>query len=110
MPTSMCFPVPAIPRTTYAAVISPLTLWPVSSDADIHAPSLDQREHRLQKLEAAREAHRVPYRYPSDHTAAQVRAAHGELPPDTDTTDRVRMAGRLDLHPPAGRADLRGAA
>ena len=39
----------------------------------------------------------MPYRYPTDQTAAQVRATHADLAPDVRTTDRVRVAGRLDL-------------
>ena len=38
-----------------------------------------------------------PYRYPTDHSVAQIRAAHGDLPPDQVTSDRVRIAGRLTL-------------
>ena len=40
----------------------------------------------------------LPYRYPTDHTAAQVRAAPRRAAARTrGTSDRVRMAGRLDL-------------
>jgi lysyl-tRNA synthetase len=38
-----------------------------------------------------------PYRYPTDHSVAQIRAAHGDLPPDQVTSDLVRIAGRLTL-------------
>ena len=38
-----------------------------------------------------------PYRYPTDHSLRQVRDEHPDLPPDTRTTDRVRVAGRLAL-------------
>jgi lysyl-tRNA synthetase len=38
-----------------------------------------------------------PYRYPTDHSVAQIRAAHSDLPPDEVTSDRVRVAGRLAL-------------
>ncbi|MFC4948964.1 lysine--tRNA ligase [Pseudonocardia sp. GCM10023141] len=67
-------------------------------DPEIHPVAQpDQREHRLAKLAAARDAGRVPYRYPTDHSAAQIRSAHAALAPDVRTTDRVRVAGRVDL-------------
>ena len=70
---------------------------PVSRDAPHEAPPSGQREQRLDKLAAARAAGRVPYRYPVDHTAADIRACHGELAPDVRTTEQVRLAGRLEL-------------
>ncbi|MDN5933746.1 MAG: lysine--tRNA ligase, partial [Pseudonocardia sp.] len=57
----------------------------------------DQRAHRLRKLDAAGGPPGLPYRFVTDHTAAQIRAAHGDLGPDVDTGERVRVAGRLDL-------------
>jgi lysyl-tRNA synthetase len=69
----------------------------MARDADIGAAPPDQRERRRQTVAAARTAGRVPYRYQVDHTAAQVRAGHGGLGPDVRTTDRVRLAGRLEL-------------
>ena len=42
--------------------------------ARLHA---DQREHRLQKLEAARTGHVLPYRYPTDSTAAGTNTGAG---------------------------------
>ncbi|WP_433284542.1 lysine--tRNA ligase [Pseudonocardia sp. CA-142604] len=57
----------------------------------------DQREHRLRKLEAARSGHGLPYRYPIDHTTAEIRASHHALGPDTHTAEHVRLAGRLEL-------------
>src|SRR5690348_1170263 len=54
------------------------------------------RERRTEVLREFRDRRAVPYRYPVDHDTAAVRAAH-DLPPDTRTDDRVRMAGRLDL-------------
>ncbi|WP_252439244.1 lysine--tRNA ligase [Pseudonocardia humida] len=56
-----------------------------------------QRARRARVLQEARDRGAVPYRYPTDHDAAAVRAAHGGLTPDTATDQRVRMAGRLEL-------------
>jgi lysyl-tRNA synthetase, class II len=69
----------------------------VSSGTEADRHPADQREHRLHKLAAARDGHGLPYRYPTDHTAADIRTTHGGLGPDTFTTDRVRVAGRVDL-------------
>jgi lysyl-tRNA synthetase len=73
----------------------------VATDADVegaptHQPT-DQRTHRLRKLTAAGGPGALPYRFVTDHTAAQIRAANGGLGPDVDTGERVRVAGRLDL-------------
>jgi lysyl-tRNA synthetase, class II len=57
----------------------------------------DQREHRLHKLAVARGQGQLPYRFPTDSTAAEIREAHGGLAPDIRTTQRVRLAGRVDL-------------
>src|SRR4051812_14978810 len=71
---------------------------PVTSDVDGRG-LLDQRERRLRKLGAAttNAGDALPYRYPTNHTATLVRERHPDLAPDTRTTDRVRVAGRLDL-------------
>ncbi|WP_433554975.1 lysine--tRNA ligase [Pseudonocardia xinjiangensis] len=69
----------------------------MTSGTDAAGQPADQREHRLQKLAATRAGHGVPYRYPTDTTAAGIRAAHQGLAPDTFTTDHVRIAGRVDL-------------
>jgi lysyl-tRNA synthetase, class II len=69
----------------------------VTSDTDVHGHRADQREHRLQKLAAARDGQELPYRYPTDRSAAQIRAVHGGLGPDEHTADHVRIAGRVDL-------------
>ncbi|MHA6782541.1 lysine--tRNA ligase [Pseudonocardia saturnea] len=73
----------------------------MATDADIdRSPTdrpTDQRSHRLRKLDAAGGPAALPYRFATDHTAAQIRAAHGDLGPDLDTGERVRVAGRLDL-------------
>jgi lysyl-tRNA synthetase len=54
---------------------------------------------RRAKIARMREAggRPYPYRYAPDHTARQVRDEHPELPPDTVTDARVRLAGRLVL-------------
>ena len=54
-----------------------------------------RRDHRRARL-GGRALPR-PYRYPTDHALAQVRAAHPDLPRDTRTDDRVRVAGRVVL-------------
>jgi lysyl-tRNA synthetase class 2 len=59
----------------------------------------EQRARRLAKLHAlqARGVHGYPYRFPTDASAAAVRARHAALAPDERTTDRVRLAGRVEL-------------
>lgn len=69
----------------------------MATDADVDRSPTDQRAHRLHELAAAGGPSALPYRFVTDHTAAQVRAAHGGLGPDVDTGERVRVAGRLDL-------------
>ncbi|MGY1706620.1 lysine--tRNA ligase [Geodermatophilus sp. SYSU D00697] len=68
-------------------------------EADVAGRRADQRAHRLAKLEAlqARGVAAYPYRYPTDATVADIRAAHPGLGPDVRTTDRVRIAGRVEL-------------
>ena len=85
------------PRSAVPRAIRPSYVGPMARDADIGAAPPDQRERRRQTVAAARAAGRLPYRYPIDHTVAEIRAAHGDLRPDTRTTDRVRVAGRLEL-------------
>ena len=62
-------------------------------------PTTAQRARRLAKLEAlhARGVAAYPYRYPTDATAVGLHAAHADLAPDGRTTDRVRLAGRVEL-------------
>lgn len=69
----------------------------MSSESDAEHVPADRRGHRLDTLAAARAAGRVPYRYPTDHTAAQILADHTGLAPDERTDVRVRIAGRVDL-------------
>jgi lysyl-tRNA synthetase class 2 len=75
-----------------------LTVTAVTSGVDVPGQRTDQREHRRQKLAAVtRDGRRLPYRYPTDSSAAGIRQAHGALGPDVRTSERVRIAGRLDL-------------
>ncbi|MGY1823133.1 lysine--tRNA ligase [Geodermatophilus sp. SYSU D00079] len=69
------------------------------SEADVAGRRADQRAHRLAKLQAlrARGVAAYPYRYPTDATVAGIRSAHPGLGPDVRTTDRVRIAGRVEL-------------
>jgi lysyl-tRNA synthetase class 2 len=69
----------------------------MTSGTDAAQHGADQREHRLRQLEAARSGHGLPYRYPTDHAAAEIRAVHHGLGPDMRTADHVRIAGRIDL-------------
>ncbi len=72
----------------------------VAPDADIFAdtsaPADSQRDQRLRKADEARGSG-YPYRYPTDATAAGIRAAHAGLAPDQVTEHEVRIAGRLEL-------------
>ncbi len=64
--------------------------------ADTSAPADSQREQRLRKADQARGSG-YPYRYPTDATAAGIRAAHAGLAPDQVTEHEVHIAGRLEL-------------
>ena len=70
-----------------------------AAGADVTGHLADQRERRLQKLNAIRErgTDAYPYRYPTDHTVADIQRAYPALAPDIRTDDRVRLAGRLQL-------------
>ncbi|MEX5718381.1 lysine--tRNA ligase [Geodermatophilus maliterrae] len=57
----------------------------------------DRRAHRLEKLRALHTRGALPYRYPTDATAAGIHDGYTGLDPDERTTDRVRVAGRLEL-------------
>ncbi|SNS25870.1 lysyl-tRNA synthetase, class II [Geodermatophilus saharensis] len=58
--------------------------------------SSGQRAHRLAKLRALQARGALPYRWPTDATAAGIRERHAGLPPGRRTEDRVRVAGRLE--------------
>ncbi len=64
--------------------------------ADTSAPADSQREQRLRKTDEARGSG-YPYRYPTDASAAGIRAAHAGLAPDQVTEHEVHIAGRLEL-------------
>jgi lysyl-tRNA synthetase len=51
----------------------------------------------LQKLQALHDRKALPYRYPTDATAAELHTRHAGLTPDSRTTERVHVAGRLEL-------------
>lgn len=92
--------------------------------ADITAPraphdvSNPLRAPRLEKLKALREAgiDPYPYRYERTTDAAALHAKYADLPADTMTEDRVRVAGRIrairnsgmfiDLHDTAGKIQV----
>jgi lysyl-tRNA synthetase class 2 len=54
---------------------------------------------RLAKIEMLRRdgINPYPYRFDRTHTLAEVRAAHGQLAPGSETNERVAVAGRLML-------------
>jgi len=56
-----------------------------------------EREQRLARLDELRRRGIDPYppRYDRDHTAVEIREAHGDLEPGTETRDTVRVAGRV---------------
>src|SRR5947209_12281376 len=76
----------------------------MAQDADASRPRAAERERRLEKLaELTRAGPAVyPYRYPTDHSVADIRAASGGLGPDIRTRERVRIAGRVELVRPQG--------
>ncbi|MFC5062698.1 lysine--tRNA ligase [Actinomycetospora atypica] len=78
----------------------------------ITPPADAPRSVRAAKLDAAREAgvDPYPYRFEVDTGVAAVRGEYGDLPPDTVTERRVRLAGRLvgrRRHGYLGFAELR---
>ena len=80
-------------------------------DSNGHDAHLGQQDIRTAKLAARRAAGETePYRWPVDHSLADLRAAHGDLAPDTLTGEEVHVAGRLTRPAPPGRAELRDAA
>ena len=60
---------------------------------------------RLEKLRSAVESGIEPYPVGFDRTstAAEIHEAHGDLPPEASTGDRVTVAGRVMLHRSFGR-------
>ncbi|MEQ8968553.1 MAG: lysine--tRNA ligase [Azospirillaceae bacterium] len=72
---------------------------PASAPAAVrpHDPDNPQKAPRLEKLEALRAAGIEPYPYRFDKTAdaAELQARHADLPSDTVTEERVRVAGRV---------------
>jgi len=90
---------------------SPAPPPPRDTDNPLKAP-------RLAKLDALREAGIDPYPYRFDKTAdaAALQARHADLPPDTETDETVRIAGRIramrnngmfiDLHDPTGKIQV----
>jgi len=59
----------------------------------------DERAQRLAKVDALRAAGVDPYpvRFDRDLTLGELRDRYGQLPADSDTGERVRVAGRLML-------------
>lgn len=68
---------------------------------DEHSPGrlAAEKERRLAKLDALRAAgvEPYPYRFDRTHTLAEIRAAHAELEPGSETDDAVAVAGRVLL-------------
>src|SRR6516225_8713108 len=64
-----------------------------------------ERERRLEKVDALRAegVEPYPYRFDRSTTLAEVRRRHGDLPPGTETDERVQVAGRLLLIRRQGR-------
>jgi lysyl-tRNA synthetase class 2 len=61
-----------------------------------------RRQRRIDELRAdGRQPY--PYRFDRSHTVAEVRAAWPDLPPGTETTDEVAVAGRILRKRDAGR-------
>ncbi|MDD7966376.1 lysine--tRNA ligase [Actinomycetospora lemnae] len=61
-----------------------------------HGVHLGQQDIRSAKLAARRAAGETePYRWPVDHSLADIRTAHADLAPDTVTDEEVCVAGRL---------------
>jgi hypothetical protein len=69
--------------------------------ADTSAPADSQRDQRLRKADEARGSG-YPYRYPTDASAAGIRAAHAGLAPD-QVTEHELVVVRLGLSRRQGR-------
>jgi lysyl-tRNA synthetase class 2 len=75
-------------------------------------PSEDERPEshllgeRREKLERLREAgiEPFPHQFTGRTEVAEVRAAHGDLPPESETEDRYRVAGRMAARRGHGKA------
>jgi lysyl-tRNA synthetase, class II len=65
----------------------------------------EQMQVRLAKAERMRAAGIEPYPvgYPRTHTIAEIRDEFGELPADTDTGQKVSVAGRVVLYRDSGK-------
>jgi lysyl-tRNA synthetase class 2 len=64
-----------------------------------------ERDRRLDKVDALRDAgvEPYPYRFDRSTTLGELRRRHGDLAPGTETDERVRVAGRLLLIRRQGR-------
>ena len=101
------------PAMTDRAAANPAPAAPPAEAVDnpLKAP-------RLEKLRALRQAgiDPYPYRFDKDSEAAALQAKYADLPDDTVTGDRVRVAGRIramrnngmfiDLHDPTGKIQV----
>ena len=94
------------------------------SDPDLNDTEQQIRADRLAKVDALRAAGTEPYpnSFADRTAAAEVRERHGDIPPDTETGARARLAGRimgrrghgkamfLDLVDASGRIQLQATA
>ena len=84
-------------------------LFRSSSDDELDALSgsglVAEKAKRLQKLADLREGgtNPYPYRFDRSHTLAELRRAHGELEPGTETDTQVAIAGRIMLMRDSGK-------
>jgi lysyl-tRNA synthetase class 2 len=64
-----------------------------------------EKARRLARVEGirARGDEPYPYRFDRSHTLAEVRAAHGDLEPGTETDSEVTVAGRIMLQRDTGK-------
>ncbi|MBM3673928.1 MAG: lysine--tRNA ligase [Actinobacteria bacterium] len=70
---------------------------PYATDAPDNTEPADLRAQRVAKVEAMRAAGTDPYpvRFDRTHTATEIRFAHADLAPGTETDTSVHIAGRL---------------
>ena len=78
---------------------------PSDSAVDARGGLAAEKARRLARVEQLRAEGREPYPYRFDrtHTLAGVRDEWGSLPPGSETTDRVAVAGRLMLKRDTGK-------
>jgi lysyl-tRNA synthetase, class II len=77
----------------------------VETDEERQSKLTKEMAHRHEKLTRLAEAgiNPYPYRFDRTHTIGEVRAAHGDMEPGSETEVRVSLAGRMMLQRDTGK-------